>query len=486
MMRSVYLVARRDYLGYVTAWGFWLGLLLTPFFLSLGIIGPALAASQTPERYYVVVDPSGELGPAMDAKQRERQVDALRVQIQALGALTGADDGAAEAFEAAAEYTADLSDALAAAGLDPATSGIDVPRVDFVRVEAPATSIDALRPWLLGEKRLATPGGERPLFAALIRTEEGIEYWSENVTIGTVKGIAQDAALSLARDRVFSQANVPASILDDVRNATPPLLERKVREDAGAEAEVTAADIAPTVVSVAIAFMLWMLIFSVVNYLLMGTIEERSNKIFDTLLTSVKLPHLLAGKLIAVLAVSLTLMLFWTGGGMAATAFAGSALPPDAVEMLGSIAGTVLSPGILIPAILSFLLGYLMYGAIFLAMGSLCDTVQEAQTLMSPMLVLLMVPLFMVFIAVSDPTSPVLAVLSWVPLFTPFLLILRIPTEPALWEVIGQLVLMAAATALILWAATRVYRAGAVHGAGVNDALHWFKRFIPGGSGKAG
>ncbi|MEM0986209.1 MAG: ABC transporter permease [Pseudomonadota bacterium] len=487
MMRSIYLVARRDYLGYVTAWGFWLGLLLTPFFLSLGIIGPALAASQTPERYYVVVDPDGALGPAMDEKTLDLKIDVIEAQIMALGALTGDGRKTAATFETAARESGDLAAALTAAGIDPETSNIEIPDDDFIRVEAPATTIDGLRPWLLGERLLDTPNGERPLFAALIKTDEGIEYWSENVTIGTVKNIAERAAISLARTAVFTAQEVPFSILDDVRAATPEILERKVREDAAQAAEVTAADIAPTVVSVAIAFTLWMLIFSVVNYLLMGTIEERSNKIFDTLLTSVKLPHLLAGKLLAVLAVSLTLMVFWAGGGIGAMTYAGSALPPDMSEMIAAVTAAVLKPGILIPALLSFLLGYLMYGAVFLAIGSLCDTVQEAQTLMSPMLVLLMVPLFMVFIAVSDPTSPVLAVMAWIPVFTPFLLILRAPLEPSLWEVLGQLSLMAVATAAILWAAARIYRAGAVHGAGVNDVLHWFKGFLPGmGKTKAG
>ncbi len=482
MIRSVYLVARRDYLGYVTAWGFWLGLLLTPFFLSLGLIGPALAASQTPERYYAVIDPAGALGPAMDAEQLERKVDALRAQILALGTLSGEDAGeTADAFEAAAARNGDIRSALEAVGLDPDAAGLAIPRDGFRRIDPPALTIDALRRWLLGEKLLDTPSGPQPLFAALIRTPEGIEYWSETVTIGEVKSIAERAASALARDSVLAEAGVSPAILDDIRAATPELLERKVREDAGQTAEVTAADLAPTIVSVAIAFLLWMLIFSVVNYLLMGTIEERSNKIFDTLLTSVELPQLLAGKLIAVLAVSMTLIFFWAAGSVAAASYASSALPPDMLEIAGSVAGAVFRPSILVPALLSFLLGYLMYGAIFLAMGSLCDTIQEAQTLMSPMLVLLMVPLFMVFIAISDPASPVLAVLSWVPIFTPFLLILRAPTEPSLWEVTGQLLLMALATGLILWGAARVYRAGAVHGAGVNDMLKGLKRLMPGG-----
>ncbi|MEO0753426.1 MAG: ABC transporter permease [Pseudomonadota bacterium] len=478
MVRSVMLVAQRDYLGYVTAWGFWLGLLLTPFFMSLGIIGPALAASQTPERYYVVIDETGELGPAMDEEQRERAIDIVSAQIQ----LISSDGRAlANAFEEAAEDSVEpLEQALVSVGLDPGNTALSIPRMDFVRIDPPENTIEGLRPWLLGERLLDTPTGQRPLFAALVRADDRIEYWSENVTLGTVKGIAERAATKLAREKVFQERDVPETLLDDIDDARLEVLARKVREDSSATAEVTPADTAPTIVSVGIAFMLWILIFSVVNYLLMGTIEERSNKIFDTLLTSVKLPELLAGKLLAVLAVSLTLIAFWAGGGLAAMSYAGNAMPAEIQGYVDASIAAVLKPGILIPAILSFLLGYLMYGSVFLAMGSLCDTVQEAQTLMSPMLVLLMVPLFMVFIAVSDPTSPMLAVMAWVPVFTPFLLILRSPTDPALWEVVGQLCVMALATALVLWAAARVYRAGAVHGAGVNDVLHWFKGLLPG------
>ncbi len=127
-----------------------------------------------------------------------------------------------------------------------------------------------------------------------------------------------------------------------------------------------------------------------------------------------------------------------------------------------------------------------MYGAVFLALGSLCDTIQEAQTLMTPLIVLLMVPMFMITVAISDPESPILSVMSWIPFFTPFLLILRVPTAPPMWEVMGLLALMVVASLSVLWIASRVYRAGAVHGAGVGDVGKWFTKLIPGKKKEAG
>ena len=84
----------------------------------------------------------------------------------------------------------------------------------------------------------------------------------------------------------------------------------------------------------------------------------------------------------------------------------------------------------------------------------------------------------MLAFAIQDAESALIEIMAWVPVFTPFLLILRMPTEPPLWEVFAQLGLMAFTTFLILYLATRVYRAGAVHGAGVNDVwafLHVFR-----------
>ena len=56
MIRSTYLVARRDYLGYVSAWGFWLGLLFTPIILGIFILAPTFAQNAQPTRYYTIIE----------------------------------------------------------------------------------------------------------------------------------------------------------------------------------------------------------------------------------------------------------------------------------------------------------------------------------------------------------------------------------------------------------------------------------------------
>lgn len=451
-MRNIYLIFRRDFLGYVKAWGFWLSLAAVPIFLIIGASFGYFAASSSPVRYYAVVEPSGVIAEAIEAEFARSEARA-----------------AEETAAIAADMQVDVSGAQVAAA---------TPR-KFIQVTPPARSIEDLRPYLLGEKTISGPDGDKPLFAAFLLTEDGgaLQYWSTDVNVTTLHYAAETAMRDLGRRDALLAAGLSADFLKKVDEAALPVTAFRLRSEAEPEAggsEVTIADKAPAIVAGALAYFLWLMVFSIIQYLLMGTIEERSNKIFDTLLTSVKLPELLAGKLLAVFAVTSTMMLSWSLFAGVGSAFAASQ-SPALMDLVEPFIAAATDPALIIPALVSFMLGYVLYGAIFMALGSLCDTIQEAQTLLSPMMILLMLPMFAIFIAFQDPGSPIIDYASWFPLFTPFLLILRIPQNPPLWEILAQMGLMAITTALIVWGATKVYRAGAVHGAGIGDLMGMIK-----------
>lgn len=480
MIRSTYLVARRDYLGYVTAWGFWLGLLFTPVILGIFILAPTFAQNAQPTRYYTIIEQGSDFTNAMRLEMSQSEARIARTMLDPLAAADGRDSEALAAFDAARNDGASVADAFASAGGNPDL----LPRRDFVEIDPPVQSGDALKPYLAGELQVDTPDGPQTLFAALVVNEQSheIEYWSENLQARALMNAARQAEQDLQLDRALAAVNVSRDVLTEARAARRDVTQQRLRSgaEADAETEVTQADQAPFIVSIMMAFSLWFLIFSVINYLLMGTIEERSNKIFDSLLTSVKLPHLLAGKLIAVLLLALTLMTFWGLGSSLLTWFMRDNIPADVADGLSTLVVAAANPALFVPALVSFVLGYLMYGSLFLALGSLCDTIQEAQTLMTPLFVMLMAPLAMLAFAIQDAESALIEVMAWVPVFTPFLLILRMPTEPPLWEILAQLGLMALTTLIILNLATRVYRAGAVHGAGVSDVWAFFGKLVPG------
>lgn len=480
MIRSTYLVARRDYLGYVSAWGFWLGLLFTPIILGIFILAPTFAQNAQPTRYYTIIEQGTDFTEAMRAEMSSAEARQARLLLDPVSVAEGKSSDAITAFDDAMKNGSNVREAFETAGGNPDF----LPRADFIEIAPPVRTGAELAPYLLGEILIETDEGPQPLFAALLVNEdtEEIEYWSENLQARALISAARQAEQDLQLDRALAAVNVSRDVLTEARAARRDVKQQRVRtgEDANETSEVTQADQAPFVVSIMMAFSLWFLIFSVINYLLMGTIEERSNKIFDSLLTSVKLPHLLAGKLIAVLLLALTLMAFWGLGSTLLTWFMRNSIPDDVGSFLGTMITAAANPSLFVPAIISFVLGYLMYGSMFLALGSLCDTIQEAQTLMTPLFVTLMAPLAMLAFAVQDAESALIEIMAWVPFFTPFLLILRMPTEPPIWEVLAQLGIMALTTYIILQLATRVYRAGAVHGAGVNDVMAFFSKLVPG------
>ena len=466
-MRKAFLVARREYFAYISAWGFWVGLFLTPIALILGITLPSLIEGSQPVRYYTVIESGTEFSSELDAymmeRRDERVVELIRQQASLMPQIE--EDDAIAAYEAARASGLRVEDAVPGELPDTANYLADN---DFLRVSPPADTLEGLIPYLTGRRLISGPDGDRPLFAAFIVEEDSVAYWSEDVVNDTLSNRGRRALERIARQQVFAEAGVSDDILDQVLARVLPLNERSPSA-ISQTGEVSFTDRAPYFIAMGFSFMLWLLIFSVVNYLLTGTIEERSNKIFDALLTSVSLPQLLSGKLLGVLMLSVTLISVWSLSAGTMALIARDAIPGDVLQGLKGVA----DPRLLIPTLISFVLGYLMFGSMFLALGSLCDTIQEAQSLLSPVIIIMMVPLLLLPVSLTNPDSSILAGLAWVPLLAPFLIILRVPNDPPLWELLVQIGWMAVFTLLVLWAASRIYRAGAVDGAGLTDVRRW-------------
>ena len=121
-----------------------------------------------------------------------------------------------------------------------------------------------------------------------------------------------------------------------------------------------------------------------------------------------------------------------------------------------------------------------MFGSIFLALGSLCETLQDAQTLMTPIILVLMAPLLILSFSFQAMDSAFVEIASWVPLWTPFVMMARLPTDPPAWELLGTTALMLATMVFVLWGATAVFRQGALGSADVDTVKGWF------GMGKKG
>ncbi|MEE2525618.1 ABC transporter permease [Hyphobacterium sp. HN65] len=466
-MRAIYLIARREYLSYVATWGFWLSLLSVPLIMGAFAGIMILAENSQPTRYFTIVDETGlglteRVDRELNEGVQEQAITFLRLVAEQMNATDRLP--AAEAAIRAEPGAEGVPEAVAALGVP-----VSIPegqfRQNFIRVDAPAGDIEGLRPYLLGERTLSIDGDDVQLFAAIILRPGGdygvdAEYWSTNRTSQGLKTGVRNALRDFLRGEALAEAGISQTVLDEI-NAINPEVQENSPERGRATAEVGIADRIPFIVGIVFSIGLWMVIFSVTNMLLTAMIEEKGNKILETLLATARYHEILVGKLLGLAAVSATLMLAW--GGLGSGGIVGLQALAVATDVpIAEIAAAVFDPGLLIPAIGYFIVGYVMFGTVYLAIGSLCDTLQEAQSLMSPMILIMMVPFVIIMSTMENPDSQFLQWASWVPLWTPFLMMARLQTDPSLFEIIGTSVVMLVTAMVIISAASYIFRQGSL------------------------
>ncbi len=128
--------------------------------------------------------------------------------------------------------------------------------------------------------------------------------------------------------------------------------------------------------------------------------------------------------------------------------------------------------------IIYLILGYILYGAFFIALGSLSSSMQDAQTLTTPILFILMACAAVIPLGLTAPDSPLLRIATFIPFSAPFANIVRLPSDPPLWELILSTVFLAVLCLGTIALAGRIFRFGVLSGAGAGVVVAWFKRVI--------
>lgn len=179
-----------------------------------------------------------------------------------------------------------------------------------------------------------------------------------------------------------------------------------------------------------------------------GVVEEKTSRVVELLLATIRPWELMAGKVAGIGAIGLLQLVLVTGAG-SAVALSTGALDQTGVN-LGATVGWVL---------VWFLLGYVMYASVLAAAGALVSRQEEVQSVVFPILMIMMIPYVLgVGVATTDPTSPLITNLSLVPLFSPFLMPIRIAQGTAeAWEVALAVGLSVAIVPLLVWLAGRIY-----------------------------
>lgn len=234
------------------------------------------------------------------------------------------------------------------------------------------------------------------------------------------------------------------------------LARAKLSETGEAEA-VSTQDRIRQWAPVAFVYLLWISIFSIAQMLLSNTVEEKSNRLMEVLLSSVSPFELMLGKIFGIAATGLTMVGTWVLCLLAAAfllpALAGGGLSVNFALILAD-------PVYLGSFLVYFVLGYLLYASVLVAVGSVCNTIKEAQNLQAPVMVLLFVPLFLMVPIGQDPNGALAVVMSYFPPTTPFVMMNRAAGDIATWEYLVTTILLLLSVYLTAIAAAKIFRIG--------------------------
>lgn len=211
------------------------------------------------------------------------------------------------------------------------------------------------------------------------------------------------------------------------------------------------------------ALLLYMTILLYAVAVMRATLEEKTNRVVEILISSVRPSELMLGKILGVGSAGLTQLAVWVIFGVLALTMGLPALVAARPEMAdpAMIAQALPGAGLASLFVALFLGGYFLYSALYAAVGAMCSTEEEAQQVQFPVVLLLVLPIMFLMPIIENPNSPLAVGTSLVPFFSPVLMYARAATGSVpLWQIGAALLLLLGGVLAVAWVAGRIYRVG--------------------------
>ena len=430
-MTRVFTIAQSEFLTLVKTKAFIIGIFLMPV-LMLGFVtfmNYAERHADTETRPFAVIDGTGIL------------YDAIAQAAEAYNQKSGSGAG-----QSGPHFVPKRID-VTGRSLDDVKVELSqqVKKKDlFAFVEIPPTAIDAA-------------------------AKTSVHYYAENTSYERLPDWLRTTLNDEIAKRRFDQAGVDRTLVSRLTARTPlstfGLVERSP------DGKVAEAKEVDELTRFAVPFFFLILMFMAVmtsaQHLLNAIIEEKMSKISEVLLGSVSPFQLLAGKLLGVVAVSLLLAMVYFAGGTYAVVQLGR---PD-----------LINPVLIVWFLVFLVCAALMFGSIFLALGSACSDLKDAQSMLQPAMILVILAYLGSFVVMRAPESPLAVGMSLFPTMTPFAMMLRMvmPPGPPMWQVALGVALLIGSTVFLIWAGGRIFRVGLLmQGKAPNlpELLKWVRR----------
>ena len=445
-MKKILTIARREYQAMVGTKAFIIGLAMMPVLMAGGMVIPGLLKGlrESEERRIAVVDQTGQMFEALNAAAEQKNI--------LTRALAGTDE------ESDAQLRPEDRETQAAQkqfGLDDINTYVleEYPAEDFgdeQRLElSERIRSGKLHAFVEIPADLTSPAPVRlndPASFALPETK----YYSEDAALSDVKRWVQTTINQIVRTRRLAESGISADVIVDLeRRAEVAAAGLFARDDAGnITSEAKPDELTSLFLPMGVMMLMFMILMMSAQPMLESVLEEKTLRITEVLLGSANAQQLMTGKLLGNVGGSLTVFTLYGLGAFALASYKG-------------YAETI--PFHVVPWFVVYqVLAVLFFSSIFMAIGASVNQLKDAQSLLLPVWMMLVLPMMVWFNVVREPNGAVATALSFFPPSTPMMMVLRLATGAniAAWEIVLSIVIMLLSTALILTCASRIYRAG--------------------------
>lgn len=290
---------------------------------------------------------------------------------------------------------------------------------------------------------------------------------------------------SVKRAEVIAKTQMPDLEAELDATKTPVLVRTLLVTDTG-DTKESSSEIT-SVIGLIAGLIIYFFIFMYASQVMKGVIEEKTNRIIEVLVSSVKPFQFLLGKIIGVAAVGLVQFLIWIvlGGGIILISQAffmpnidlealknandlnmfaqGTEINPEQLAIIQNLVKTI-DPMFILKFVGAFLFyfigGYLLYASLFAAIGAAVDNETDSQQFMTPLSIILVVALYIGIAAMKSPESPMVFWSSLIPFTSPVVMLVRIPFGVPAWEIITSMGLLVGSFLFFTWLSGKIYRVG--------------------------
>lgn len=326
-------------------------------------------------------------------------------------------------------------------------------------------------------------GGDKGVDAIIEITDDLIAH-PEAATIYSYKEVPKNLSRlvnevlneQIRRDKLENY-NIP-QLTDIMADFDKRYAVRTVKWGEDGSANESSADFA-IAVGMILTFLIYMFVMSYGGMVMQSVMEEKTNRIVELMVSSVKPIQLMMGKIIGIGLVGITQLLIWgvmlfsivgiagmvfgvTPPPSEAALMAAGNMPasPDAFSEVMGFLHNINLPMICTFFVLNFIGGYLVYASIFAAIGASINEAEDSQQFMMPIVLLLVFALYAAIYSNENPDGPLAFWCSMIPFTSPIVMMVRIPLDAPLWQVLLSICLLYGSAIGMIWIAGKIYRVG--------------------------